>query len=226
MSDLKIILTEDGSSSLINLELNETYHSIHGAIQESEHVFIKHGLAFFAHQKVSKEISIFEVGFGTGLNALLALKYAQENCIKIRYATIEAFPVDPLLIRELNYPEILAFENSEKYFQKIHSVEWNKEEEITSYFSITKINEAIQSAQLQSESFDVIFFDAFAPDKQPEMWKLIILQKTAMAMKPKGIFVTYSAKGQLKRDLISLGLSVEKLPGPPGKREMTRAIKP
>ena len=226
MSDLKIILTEDGSSSLINLELNETYHSIHGAIQESEHVFIKHGLAFFARQNTSKEISIFEVGFGTGLNALLALKYAQENCIKIRYATIEAFPVDPLLIRELNYPEILAFENSEKYFQKIHSVEWNKEEEITSYFSITKINEAIQSAQLQSESFDVIFFDAFAPDKQPEIWKLIILQKTAMAMKPKGIFVTYSAKGQLKRDLISLGLSVEKLPGPPGKREMTRAIKP
>ncbi len=226
MSDLKIILTEDGSSSLINLELNETYHSIHGAIQESEHVFIKHGLAFFVRQKVSKEISIFEVGFGTGLNALLALKYAQENCIKIGYTTIEAFPVDPLLIRELNYPKILAFENSEKYFQQIHSAGWNKEEEIAAYFSVFKINMRIQSAQLLPENFDLVFFDAFAPDKQPEMWELTILQKITEAMKPNGIFVTYSAKGQLKRDLISLGLSVEKLPGPPGKREMTRAIKP
>ncbi len=222
---LNLIKTGDGSNSLLNTELNETYHSIHGALQESNHVFIKNGLQFFVEKNKTSPVSIFEVGFGTGLNALLALKFSLENRIKINYVSIEVFPIDWEMISQLNYGELISFGNGKSLFTEIHQSEWGKEIEINKSFSLTKIKQTIQSIELMAESFDVIFFDAFAPSKQPEMWEIPIFTKITKAMKPEAVFVTYCAKGQLKQDLKSLGMIVESLPGPPGKREMVRALK-
>ncbi len=220
---LRQIYTADGSSSLLNVELNETYHSTHGAIQESNHVFIKNGLRFFTESNQSSQVSLFEVGFGTGLNALLALKFSIENKIKIDYSSIETFPIDWDVISQLNYSDKISLDNAKILFEKIHRSNWNEEASIDEYFSLTKISQSIQSVELKDKNFDVIFFDAFAPSKQPEMWEKSMLEKIVRTMKPTSVFVTYCAKGQLKRDLKSLGLMVESLPGPPGKREMVRA---
>jgi tRNA U34 5-methylaminomethyl-2-thiouridine-forming methyltransferase MnmC len=221
MSNLEIITTSDGSNSLLNTQLNETYHSVHGALQESIHVFITNGLDFF-NQRSPSQINILEVGFGTGLNALLTVQYAEKNKTEIHYTTLEAFPIDAEIWKQLNYAEALA---DKEYFQKLHSTEWDEEVLLTPDFSILKINETLEKVTLNASSFDLIYFDAFAPNKQPKMWELPILEKIVLTMKPHGVFVTYCAKGQLKRDLKSLGLNVETLPGPPGKKEMVRAIK-
>ncbi len=224
MNRVEIISTEDGSSSLINLDLNETYHSIHGAIQESQHVFIESGLNHLLQHSQEKEISILEIGFGTGLNAFLTLLAAKDLNIKVYYEGIEAFPLPMETIAQLNYPNLLKSEESKIVFNSLHQTDWNQTQVITPDFHLRKRNVKIQEAEFEKEKFDLIYFDAFAPSKQPEMWERSILQKVTEAMKPQGIFVTYSAKGQLKRDLVSLGLSVEKIPGPLGKREMIRAM--
>jgi tRNA U34 5-methylaminomethyl-2-thiouridine-forming methyltransferase MnmC len=226
MSNLDIILTSDGSHSLLNTELNETYHSTHGAIQESIHVFIKNGLEYFEQTHKSTEISILEVGFGTGLNALLTLERNLSQLPKIYYESLEAFPVDEETIRKLNYPKALDFLQADEYFKLLHQSPWDNQASITDSFSLVKRHVKIQDIDLGLEKFDVIYFDAFAPSKQPEMWEFLILRKIEQSMKPHGVFVTYCAKGQLKRDLRSLGLTVETLPGPPGKKEMVRAVKP
>jgi tRNA U34 5-methylaminomethyl-2-thiouridine-forming methyltransferase MnmC len=222
---VEIISTEDGSSSLINLDLNETYHSIHGAIQESRHVFIESGLKSLLQLSQAKEISILEIGFGTGLNALLTLLAAKDLNIKVYYEGIEAFPLPMETVAQLNYPDLLKSEESKIVFNSLHQTYWNQTQMITPNFHLRKCNIKIQEAKFEKGKFDLIYFDAFAPSKQPEMWEWSILQKVTEAMKPQGIFITYSAKGQLKRDLVSLGLSVEKIAGPPGKREMMRATK-
>jgi tRNA U34 5-methylaminomethyl-2-thiouridine-forming methyltransferase MnmC len=224
---IKIIQTEDGSSSLLNVDLNETYHSIHGAIQESQHVFIEAGLNYLIHRSAQKSISILEVGFGTGLNALLTALIATKKNVKIEYETLEAFPLSQETISLLNYPLQLNTNATEaaSIFNSLHQTEWNKAQMISPSFSLLKRDLKIQAAEFGKEKFDLVYFDAFAPDKQPEMWELPVLRKIVEAMKPQAVFVTYSAKGQLKRDLISLGLFVEKIPGPPGKREMIRARK-
>ena len=223
---IEIITTSDGSHSLLNTELNETYHSVHGAIQESIHVFIKHGLAFFEQRNPQPEIRILEVGFGTGLNALLTLQHSLIGSTKILYESLEAYPIEQETISQLNYPKALNFSGSEKYFAQLHQSIWDKKEELTSNFSLLKRYIKIQDIELGSEEFDVIYFDAFAPSKQPELWELTVLRKVEQSMKSGAVFVTYCAKGQLKRDLKSLGLLVETLPGPPGKKEMVRAVKP
>jgi tRNA U34 5-methylaminomethyl-2-thiouridine-forming methyltransferase MnmC len=222
---LQILSTADGSSSLINLDLNETYHSIHGAIQESQHVFIESGLSYLHQHSQAKEISILEIGFGTGLNVLLTLLATKDLNIKIYYEGIEAFPLPKETVALLNYPDLLKSEGSKNIFDHLHQTDWNEKQMISLRFHLCKRNVKIQDANFEKEKFDLIYFDAFAPSKQPEMWERGVLQKVTEAMKPQGIFVTYSAKGQLKRDLISLGLLVEKIAGPPGKREMIRAIK-
>lgn len=218
---VQLIQTEDGSSSLINLGLNETYHSTHGAIQESKHVFIESGLKpFLVSEK--NELSILEIGFGTGLNVLLTVLAAQQYSTKIYYEAVEAFPLENGIITTLNYPQLLQ---AETLFQEIHQSHWNEVEKIADNFKLNKRATKLEEAVFEYEKFDLIYFDAFAPAKQPEMWELKVLTKITSAMKPNGIFVTYCAKGQVRRDLISLGLTVEKLPGPPGKREMIRAKK-
>ncbi len=222
MNTIKIIQTEDGSQSLLNEEMNETYHSRHGAVQESNYVFIEKGLNFLAASYKMPLISILEVGFGTGLNAWLTLQWAKEQQTKIRYQTLETFPLPKEIWQMLNYHS-----NQEEAgeFQKLHQVAWDEWTEINQFFNLYKINQSLQSVSLAPLGYDLIFFDAFAPGKQPEMWEQPILEKVVIAMKPGAVFVTYCAKGQLKRDLKFLGLKVESLPGPPGKREMVRATK-
>jgi tRNA U34 5-methylaminomethyl-2-thiouridine-forming methyltransferase MnmC len=224
VENIQLIQTADGSSSLLNVALNETYHSTHGAIQESAHVFIKNGLQFFVEKKHNSSVSVFEVGFGTGLNALLALLFSKEKNIQVDYTSIEAFPIDWETARQLNYPAQLN--GVENHFAQLHEVEWNKKIKITDSFSLLKVKTNIQNFDSLVNQFDVIFFDAFAPAKQPEMWELPVLEKVTRSLKSNGVFVTYCAQGQLKRNLKSLGLVVESLPGPPGKREMVRAMKP
>ena len=207
---IKIITTSDGSHSLLNTELDETYHSKHGALQESLHVFIKNGLDHFAAINQVEEVRIFEVGFGTGLNALLAARSEK----KVNYTSIEAFPLSAEIYTQLNYePKDLLLQ--------LHA----NSQLATRNFKFTKLNATLQSIDLSGSRFDIIFFDAFAPSKQPELWELAMIKKVCDTLTPGGLFVTYCAKGQLKRDLRSLNLEVETLPGPPGKKEMVRGTK-
>jgi tRNA U34 5-methylaminomethyl-2-thiouridine-forming methyltransferase MnmC len=219
----EIITTKDGSHSLLQKELNETYHSVHGALQESAHVFIRHGLDYWLQRNSNHDVAVLEVGFGTGLNALLTAHASTTQQVNVSYATIEAFPLDKEVWSRLNYGQTLA---SVDLFEKIHDVSWNAEHMITPTFLLTKYYSTLQELNLLPAAFDVVYYDAFAPSKQPEMWELPLLQKVCDALKINGVFVTYCAKGQLKRDLQSIGMKVETLAGPPGKKEMVRAIKP
>jgi tRNA U34 5-methylaminomethyl-2-thiouridine-forming methyltransferase MnmC len=219
LSAIEIIITGDGSHSLLNKEMNETYHSVHGAVQESQYVFINKGLQYWLDQNKKSSVKIFEVGFGTGLNAFLTLLYNAD--IKIEYTTLEAFPLEENIWLGLNY----ATDEKKSLFETIHGIEWNHSSKINANFNIHKIKNTLQAINLPSENYDLVFFDAFAPNKQPEMWTLYMLEKIYNSMTGKGVFVTYCAKGQLKRDLKSLGFTVETLPGPPGKKEMVRASK-
>lgn len=222
---LQLITTGDGSHTLLNTNLNETYHSTHGAVQESLHVFIKNGLDFFIKNNTPTEIKILEVGFGTGLNALLSLKQIRDSKIKIHYTSLEAFPISIETADQLSYPTDVLFQQSKQLFMSLHEAVWNEPVSILPNFTLEKIKITLQEISFQPSEFDLVYFDAFAPNKQPEMWELITLRKVVQAIKPKGAFVTYCAKGQLKRDLKSLGMIIETLSGPPGKREMVRAFK-
>ncbi len=222
MSSVKIITTSDGSHSLFNEELNETYHSVHGAIQESLHVFIKSGLTYFIEKFNPKSISILEIGFGTGLNALLTVKAAQQSSSSFQYKTLEAYPLEKEVWAQLNYADTL---NLKENFDSLHRVSWEEQHAILPNFQFQKHHIKLQEVTLNPSSFNIIFFDAFAPNKQPELWETDTLKKVTDALCVNGVFVTYCAKGQLKRDLKSLGLEVQTIPGPPGKKEMVRAIK-
>lgn len=219
---LTIITTGDGSHSLRNEALNETYHSVHGALQESVHVFIRNGLEHRMLDFRDESLSIFEVGFGTGLNALLTANYALENTVTIAYTSIEAFPVPGEIWRTLNYG---STEEAQKRFYSLHEAAWETEQQIVPRFRLRKMHITFEDMVLPASSFDVIYFDAFAPNKQPDLWTLPMLEKVTALLRPGGVFVTYCAKGQLKRDLKSLGLTTETLPGPPGKKEMVRATR-
>jgi tRNA U34 5-methylaminomethyl-2-thiouridine-forming methyltransferase MnmC len=224
MSENRLLITEDGSHTIYLPELKETYHSTHGAIRESEHVFIRQGLEH-ALQHGKKTIKIFELGFGTGLNALLSWIYAERNQIAIHYHTIEAFPLTREDIEVLNYPSLIdAADDATKKFREIHRCDWNELVELSPYFQLNKIEMRIEEFHTDMQ-FDVCYFDAFAPSKQAEMWEIAILEKVKNMLVPQGILVTYCAKGQLKRDLKSLSFEVESLPGPPGKKEMVRAVR-
>ncbi len=201
--------------------MDETYHSSHGAVQEAKHVFIEKGLNALPHVKT---IRIFEMGFGTGLNALLTLEAAQQQNKHIHYIGIEAFPVALEMALQMEYEHYVSKEN-QPFFDRLHAAEWNSDQCITPFFTLKKLEEKIQYFVPEKSTIDLIYFDAFGPSVQSDMWNLNILEKMTALLAPGGVFVTYSAKGQMKRDLKSLGLRVESLPGPPGKREMTRAWK-
>jgi tRNA U34 5-methylaminomethyl-2-thiouridine-forming methyltransferase MnmC len=218
---VKIIMTSDGSHSLLNEELNETYHSIHGAIQESLHVFIKHGLEYVIQKTPAAVISMLEIGFGTGLNALLTWEYVQRLHTKIKYTTIEAWPLSEEVWSALNYSNSRA----DDHYATLHRACWDNEESLDLNFNLLKLHVTLQEVKLPLTTFDLVYYDAFAPSKQPELWELPLLEKVLGSMKPGGTFVTYCAKGQLKRNLNFLGVKVETLSGPPGKKEMVRALK-
>ena len=218
----ELIITGDGSHTLFVPELNEHYHSTYGAIQESRHVFFEAGLKqIIINQPV---VRILEVGFGTGLNAFLSLLEADRSGKTIHYTAIEPFPLEPAIIKLLNYPELLGASTA-SLFKMLHEVVWNREMQITDHFVLYKILHDLKNIELQSGFFDLVYFDAFGPEVQPELWTEEIFRKIFSSIKKKGILVTYSAKGSIRRALKNAGFTVEKLAGPPGKREITRAIK-
>lgn len=222
---VKIITTEDGSHSLFVPELNETYHSFHGAYRESIHVFMLYGLeAWYSRNPNQFPVRIFEVGFGTGLNAWLSLVWGEQYKVPLLYHSIEPFPLEKEVYSQLNYTEVdTSIYHYARYFQRLHEIEWNEGRIVSEYFNMKKDKVTLEDAVLYPS--DVVFFDAFAPNKQPELWTKEMLSKVVETMNPGAAFVTYCAQGQLKRNLKELGLEVESLPGPPGKKEMTRAWK-
>jgi tRNA U34 5-methylaminomethyl-2-thiouridine-forming methyltransferase MnmC len=219
MDKIAFKITEDGSHTLYLEDLDETYHSKHGAIQEAMHVFIEAGLK---HKKQSK-INILEVGFGTGLNAFLTLQ--QSNYKNINYTSLEAYPLSDDIISQLNYSQELKLDvKSIQQLEKLHKVEWESYQEITPSFNLNKVKVEL-ACYTTNEKFDIIYFDAFGPRVQPEMWDKAIFEYMFDILSDNGILVTYCAKGSVKRTLKDVGFEVEPLPGPPGKREMTRAKK-
>ncbi|MEQ8304589.1 MAG: tRNA (5-methylaminomethyl-2-thiouridine)(34)-methyltransferase MnmD [Cyclobacteriaceae bacterium] len=222
---ISFVETEDGSHTLRNEALDETYHSIHGAIQESRHVFIDNGFHYFEREFSDKNITILEVGFGTGLNAFLTCLASEVSKSRVQYWAIEPFPLETKITDAINYPKLLASGLNAGTFRSLHASKWEASHEISATFSLHKLKNTVQNVQLPVSKFDIVYYDAFAPGKQPEVWTLEVLKKISEAMSDRGIFLTYSAKGQLKRDLRALGFEVETLPGPPGKLQMIRAIK-
>lgn len=215
----QLIKTSDGSHTIYVPELDENYHSIHGAVQESKFIFIKNGLEFCQ----ADPISILEVGFGTGLNALLTAIISMTGTREVNYTSIEKHPLDNKLISSLNHYKF-AGENGRKIFHRIHSSSWGRYVNICKNFNLKKIRTDLTKEQL-SGLYDLIYFDAFGPDKQPEMWTREIFDGISSITNKNGILVTYSAKGEVKRMLKASGFDVTLLPGPPGKRQMIRAVK-
>lgn len=225
MAESVLFKTQDGSHSLMSEAFGVSYHSRYGAIQESRHVFIEAGL--YPAMANKTELRIFEMGFGTGLNAYLSLLIAEEKAKHIFYETVESHPISIQQASLLNYPSVLAttgIDNEANDFVALHQSSWNKTVELKPSFSLLKWNKRIQDAELIG-GYDVVFYDAFSPSAQAELWEEDVISKVVNAMNPGGIFVTYCAKGVFKRLLKSLGLKVEGIPGPPGKREMTRGFK-
>ena len=217
----KFILTNDGSHSLYVEELDEHYHSTHGAIQEAKHVFLKMGLELF---KDHKEITILETGLGTGLNCFLTYLENKKENRHIKYIGFEAYPITQEEYKKVNYLKELKVEDESKFFDQLHLSEWEKWNLLHEKFSLLKREEKFKNIDLENE-IDLIYFDAFGPRVQPKLWTIDIFTKMYKALRPKGALVTYCAKGQVRRNMQEVGFTVERLEGPPGKREMLRATK-
>lgn len=216
----EIIQTLDGSTTIHLKEWDECYHSKHGAIQEAQHVFIKNGLSLFPNQSVS----ILEIGFGTGLNAFISFLESSKLNQSINYVGVEAYPVNATEVLAMNYVDELNAKSQKEVFEKMHESKWNEKIELTAEFELTKRKQFFDEID-DIEQFDLIYFDAFGYRAQPELWSTAIFQKMYTALRPGGKLVTYAARGVVKRSMIEVGFVVEKLPGPPGKREMFRASK-
>ncbi|NQY06348.1 MAG: tRNA (5-methylaminomethyl-2-thiouridine)(34)-methyltransferase MnmD [Flavobacteriaceae bacterium] len=215
----EIIITGDGSTTIHLPDWNEQYHSKHGAIQEAYHVFIRKGLDLF-----QGEVSILEIGFGTGLNAFITFLETIRRKLNIRYTGVEAYPVASEEVAKLNYVAELKAEDFQEYFDKIHRGNWDQELKVSDNFQLIK-QEKFFKEIADSEAHDLIYFDAFGPRVQPELWTEEIFQMMFNSLNANGVLVTYSAKGSVRRAMESVGFSVERLEGPPGKREMLRATK-
>ena len=213
-----IILTDDGSNSLFNNDINESYHSKHGAINESQHIFINYGLQYID----KKEIKIFEVGFGTGLNALLSFLYSKNKKIRIDYQTIEKFPLGKPDYYALNFSEQLNI--NKNIFTNLHRSKWESKLKISDFFSITKYAKDLNNFNHKCY-YDLIYFDAFSPEKQPDLWTEKIFKGLYNNLNYNGVLITYCAKGVIKRKLKKIGFQVFAFPGPNGKREITQARK-
>ena len=219
----EIIKTGDGSDTIHIPEWNEHYHSTHGAIQEAEHVFIKNGLKPIFIKFPDEQINILEMGFGTGLNAWITSIESHRLEKIIFYTGIEAFPVSLKMIEKLNYPDQLN--DSKSLFMDLHKSTWEVKNQISEQFNLTKIKTLFEKVTFQN-NFHLIYFDAFGARVQPELWTTTIFKSMYEALINGGVLVTYSAKGSVRRAMLEVGFLVEKLPGPPGKREMLRATKP
>ncbi|WPR71520.1 tRNA (5-methylaminomethyl-2-thiouridine)(34)-methyltransferase MnmD [Flavobacterium sp. NG2] len=216
----EIIQTLDGSTTIHIKDWNESYHSKHGAIQEAQHVFIKNGLSLFEN----KNIAILEIGFGTGLNAFVTYIESKRLKQKIDYTGVEAYPISSQELEAMNYIDELKVNHFSGIFNKMHVSDWESTSEMDVDFVLTKRKQLFQEINDRGK-YDLIYFDAFGYRVQPELWSTEIFQKMFAALKDNGVLVTYAARGVVKRSMIEVGFSVEKLAGPPGKREMLRATK-
>jgi tRNA U34 5-methylaminomethyl-2-thiouridine-forming methyltransferase MnmC len=234
----KLIVTTDGSHTISIPEMDVTYHSIHGAIQESLHVFIEAGFRnlpgwkdpdSIERNKKMDPVNILEMGFGTGLNALLTLIDAAKAKRTVHYLAIELYPLSKDEVEALNFCSQLHYPSCQPQFEKLHHCEWEKDIVISPYFIFHKTNTSLQGYLDASPSpgrlFDLVYFDAFAPAAQPELWSREIFEKLNPIMQQGGVLVTYCSKGDVRRNMIAAGFKVQKIPGPAGKREMLRAIK-
>ncbi|NDV56190.1 SAM-dependent methyltransferase [Parabacteroides sp. 52] len=210
----KIELTADGSHTLFIPSMDEHYHSVNGAIQEARHVFLQAGL----HEVQTDKIRILEIGFGTGLNAFLTLQEAARTKKQITYYTIERFPLPKEITDVLNYGELI-WPEYKNLFHLLHAAAWDEDVAVTDFFTLHKIQADSNHCDLPPH-LDLIYFDAFAPDKQPEMWSPEIFQKIYANTSPEGVIVTYCAKGEVRRNMQHAGFAMQRLPGPPGKRHM------
>jgi tRNA U34 5-methylaminomethyl-2-thiouridine-forming methyltransferase MnmC len=219
--DREFVITEDGSHTIYLPEMDEHYHSTHGAIQESVHIYINQGL----FQVTKQEISILEIGFGTGLNAYLTFAFSDHKNLNIRYFSIEKHPLSEIEYLKLNYPSQIFPEYSD-VFEKIHRAKWDSVVKISPEFSLQKVHADLLSFEFNClPQFDLVYYDAFAPGKQPEMWTDEIIQKVASTVKKDGILVTYCAKGSVRRAFLAAGFQMERIPGPTGKKEILRGKK-
>lgn len=216
--EVEIRITADGSLSLYRPDLDEGYHSRHGAIQESRHVFITAGLEYwYALHPEATEIRVFEVGFGTGLNALLTWAWAREHQLRVRYIAVERYPLPEKIWKQLQYAV-----GEPRDFEALHLAAWEQAVQLDSNFVLVKYVADLLKLQLDKQ-LDVIYYDAFAPEKQPELWDLEVFRKMFEFQRPGGVLVTYCSKGQVRRNMQAAGYRVERIPGPPGKRQMLRA---
>lgn len=220
---MDFVTTADGSKTLYNADIGECYHSKHGAVQESKHVFVNMGLDYFLSRSGEKKVSILEIGFGTGLNFIQTSSYLSSTDVDVHYVSIEGFPLPIDVVREMGYGEYVSADIWQQFLDKY----------IESFTGCTKVTERVNLHLAHTlllnfqtdQQFDVVYFDAFAAVHQPEMWSDESLAHIAQFMKPGGVFVTYAITGNLKRSMKALGFTIEKAPGAPGKREMLRAIK-
>jgi len=217
----EIILTADGSKTIFIPELNECYHSSNGAFAESMHIFINAGYRYAVENK--KSLNILEIGFGTGLNALLTLIETLKDNRVVDYLGVEPYRIGKQQLEELDYPELTGVPGAKMYFEELHKT--SSANPVSENFTISVSEEKIEKIALKKSFYDLVYFDAFAPDVQPELWQPEIFDKIAASIKKSGVLVTYSCKGDVKRALKAAGFSIEKLPGPPGKREFLRAVK-
>jgi tRNA U34 5-methylaminomethyl-2-thiouridine-forming methyltransferase MnmC len=219
----EIFTTGDGSLTIHLPDLDEQYHSKHGAIAEAVHVFVEAGLKQWLIENNGNELTVLEIGFGTGLNAFLTSLEAAKKKVKIEYVGVEAYPIPEGEVHQLNYPSLLAA--PEDIFLQLHHTAWETPSTIHQYFSLTKRKQFFLDIQ-DTNRFNLIYFDAFGARVQPELWTEKVFKLMFDALKSNGLLVTYSAKGSTRRAMQSVGFLVERLPGPPGKREMLRAKKP
>ena len=228
--DLELRRTADGSATLFVPALDEHYHSRHGARQESAHVFIRAGLlprlAVGLGQPCRRPLHLLEVGLGTGLNALLTLPAARAAGAAVTYDALETLPLPPGVVAALAPDWEAESAEAGRWFRELHAAPWGPAHPLAPGFFLTKLPQPLQAAQLPAAYYDLIYFDAFAPEKQPELWTEAIFRQLYAAAAPGAVLVSYCAQGQFRRNLRAAGWGTEKLPGPPGKREMTRATKP
>ncbi|GAB3799270.1 tRNA (5-methylaminomethyl-2-thiouridine)(34)-methyltransferase MnmD [Spirosoma humi] len=220
-ADIHLMLTADGSHTAINEALDKTYHSIHGAYQESQRVYIELGLLPAFENFPDSQLHIFEMGFGTGLNALLTAREAQANQHHVVYTAIEAYPMPIEQARQLNYDRFF----NTAYLPVLHESSWHEPIALNPYFTLTKYEEKLQNLQT-ADRFHVIYFDAFAPSAQPELWEPEIFSQLAHLLLPGGMLTTYCSKSYVQRNMRAAGLTVEKHNGPLHKRDVLRAVKP
>jgi len=212
--------TADGSSTIHLPDWNENYHSTHGAIQEANHVFIDKGFSIVTKAK----ISILEIGFGTGLNCFITLLEAEKRKVSVNYVGVEAYPVTKEEVGQLNYVTELKADENQALFDLIHEVSWGRRHEVTNTFSLEKRKQFFKDITAKNQ-FNLVYFDAFGAEHQPELWSVEIFKIMFLAMQENGVLVTYCAKGSVRRAMQEVGFTVERLIGPPGKREMLRATK-